>query len=69
VPLLLGSSVALAPAVWVLVGFAVALFGLVPRAAPAAWGLLGACFLLLYLAPLSGSAAGTCPSPSRSPRR
>jgi ABC-2 type transport system permease protein len=51
-PLLLGSSVALAPAVWVLVGLAFALFGLLPRAALAAWGLLGACFLLLYLGPL-----------------
>ena len=49
---LLGSAVALAPAVWVLVGVAVALFGVVPRAAPAAWGVLGACFLLLYLGPL-----------------
>lgn len=49
---LLGSAVALAPAVWVVVGVAVALFGLVPRAAPAAWGVLGACFLLLYLGPL-----------------
>jgi ABC-2 type transport system permease protein len=49
---LLGSSVAIAPAVWVLMGVAVALYGLVPRAAPAAWGVLGACLLLLYLGPL-----------------
>jgi ABC-2 type transport system permease protein len=49
---LLGSSVALAPAVWVLVGIAIALYGLLPRAAMAAWGFLGACFLLLYLGPL-----------------
>jgi len=51
-PLLLGSSLALAPAVWVLAGIAVALFGLLPRAAAAAWGVLGACFLLAYLGPL-----------------
>jgi ABC-2 type transport system permease protein len=51
-PLLLGSSLALAPAVWVLVGVAVALFGLVPRAASGAWGVLAACFLLAYLGPL-----------------
>ena len=43
-----------APAVWVLVGVAVALFGLVPRAALAAWGALGACFLLSLLGPLLG---------------
>jgi ABC-2 type transport system permease protein len=49
---LLGSSVALAPAVWVMIGIAIALYGLVPRAAVAAWGFLGACFLLLYLGPL-----------------
>ena len=51
-PLLLGSAVALAPAVWVLTGVAIALFGLAPRAAAGAWGALGACFLLLYLGPL-----------------
>src|ERR687892_37512 len=49
---LLGSSLALAPAVWVLAGAAVALFGFVPRAAPAAWGVLGACFLVAFLGPL-----------------
>jgi ABC-2 type transport system permease protein len=38
--------------VWVLIGVALALFGLVPRAAAAAWGFLGGCFLLLYLGPL-----------------
>jgi ABC-2 type transport system permease protein len=51
-PLLVGSAVALAPAVWVLAGAALALVGLLPRAALAAWGVLGACFLLLYLGPL-----------------
>ncbi len=51
-PVLVGSAVALAPAVWVLAGAAVALFGIAPRAMPAVWGLLGACFLLAYLGPL-----------------
>ena len=43
---LLGSALAQVPAVWVLAGVAVALFGLVPRLATAAWGALVA-FLLL----------------------
>jgi ABC-2 type transport system permease protein len=51
-PLLLASGLAMAPAMWVLAGVAVALFGLVPRAAAAAWGALGACFLVSYLGPL-----------------
>jgi len=53
-PELVGSSVALAPAVWVLIGVAVALFGLVPRAALAAWGALAACYLAAFLGPLLG---------------
>jgi ABC-2 type transport system permease protein len=40
------------PAVWVLIGVAVALFGLLPRGMTAAWGALAACFLLAYLGPL-----------------
>jgi ABC-2 type transport system permease protein len=54
VPELLAAGLAPVPAVWVLVGAAVALFGLVPRAAAAAWGLLGGCFLLSLLGPLLG---------------
>jgi ABC-2 type transport system permease protein len=54
VPSLVGSAVALAPAVWVLVGVAVALFGLVPRVVAAAWGFLGACYLAAFLGPLLG---------------
>jgi ABC-2 type transport system permease protein len=54
VPELVGSSVALAPAVWVLIGIAVALFGLLPRAAVAAWGFLAACYLAAFLGPLLG---------------
>lgn len=53
-PLLVGSSVALAPAVWVLIGLAVALFGFLPRAVAAAWGILGACYLAAFLGPLLG---------------
>ena len=53
-PLLVGSSVALANAVWVLIGVAVALFGLAPRLAAAAWGALAACYLAAFLGPLLG---------------
>jgi ABC-2 type transport system permease protein len=45
-PRLLGAAVAYAPAVWVLVGLAMALFGLAPRASAAVWGLLAFCFLV-----------------------
>jgi polyether ionophore transport system permease protein len=51
-PLLLGSALAYVPAVWVLTGLALALFGLAPRAAQAVWGALGACFLVTLLGPL-----------------
>ena len=54
VPLLVGSSVAIAPAVWVLIGLAVALFGLLPRAVAAVWGALAACYLAAFLGPLLG---------------
>ena len=53
-PELLAAGLVPVPAVWVLVGAAVALFGLVPRAAAAAWGVLGACFALSLLGPLLG---------------
>src|SRR5262249_56950576 len=43
---MLGAALVQLPAVWVLAGIAVALFGLVPRLAAAAWGALVA-FLLL----------------------
>jgi ABC-2 type transport system permease protein len=51
---LLAAGLVPTPAVWVLVGIAVALFGLAPRAVAAAWGALGACFLLSLLGPLLG---------------
>ena len=40
------------PAVWVLVGVAVALYGLSRRLAPAAWGVLAATFLVSEIGPL-----------------
>ena len=54
VPVLVGSSLALAPAMWVMIGVAVALFGLLPRAAAAAWAFLAACYLAAFLGPLLG---------------
>lgn len=51
-PRLLAAGLAPVPAVWVVIGAAVALFGLVPRAVVAAWGVLGACVLLTVLGPL-----------------
>jgi ABC-2 type transport system permease protein len=51
-PRLLWASLVAVPAVWVLIGVAALLFGVVPRAAAAAWGALGACFLLAFLGPL-----------------
>ncbi|MGH3980070.1 MAG: ABC transporter permease, partial [Pseudonocardiaceae bacterium] len=52
VPRLLGAALVGVPAVWVLVGFAVALFGLVPRATTAAWAGLGGCVVVALLGPL-----------------
>ena len=46
---LLGSALVQLPAVWVLAGIAVALFGLVPRLATAAWGALVAFLVLTEL--------------------
>ena len=53
-PRLLLAAVVPAPAVWVVIGATVALFGFVPRAAAAGWGVLGACVLLSILGPLLG---------------
>ena len=46
VPSVLGAAMIQIPAVWVVVGIAVALFGLVPRNSDAIWGVLVAFFLL-----------------------
>ena len=51
-PRLLGAQLASLPAVWVIAGIAVALFGLVPRAASLAWVALGGCFFLGLLGPI-----------------
>ena len=45
-PRLFAASLAYLPAVWLLIGVALALFGLAPRATLAAWGVLGACFVV-----------------------
>ena len=52
VPRLLGAALAYLPALWVLVGVAVVLFGLVPRVAAAAWAVLAGCVLVGLLGPL-----------------
>ncbi|USQ82523.1 ABC transporter permease [Streptomyces phaeoluteigriseus] len=49
-PILAGCLVQL-PAVWVVGGLAVLLYGLAPRLAPAAWGVAGAVLLLGWIGP------------------
>ncbi|MGH8776581.1 MAG: ABC transporter permease [Jiangellaceae bacterium] len=49
---LLGAALTHAPAVWVVAGATVALFGLVPRFAAAAWAVLGLGFVVLMFGPL-----------------
>jgi ABC-2 type transport system permease protein len=51
-PRLLGAQLASLPAVLVVAGIAVALFGLVPRAASLAWAALGGCFFIGLLGPI-----------------
>jgi ABC-2 type transport system permease protein len=51
---LLGSAMVQVPAVWVLTGIAVALFGLAPRLAMLAWGALAAFLLLTELGAFVG---------------
>jgi ABC-2 type transport system permease protein len=45
-PRLLGAALVQVPAVWVLAGVALALFGLAPRLLAGAWAVLGLCILL-----------------------
>jgi len=54
VPRLLGAALVQLPAAWVLAGFGIALFGLVPRFAALAWAGLVACVLSLTLGTLLG---------------
>jgi polyether ionophore transport system permease protein len=49
---LVGAAVAFAPALWVLVGVALVLFGFAPRATTAAWGVLAGCFVIGLFAEL-----------------
>jgi ABC-2 type transport system permease protein len=49
---LTGVALAYAPAVWVLVGLAAAIFGLVPRAMVAVWGALTLCAVVGLFGPL-----------------
>lgn len=46
VPRLLGAAVTYLPAVWVLVGLAIGLWGLFPRWSPAAWAAVVGCFVI-----------------------
>jgi ABC-2 type transport system permease protein len=46
---LLGASLVHLPAIWLFAGFAMALFGVVPRALPAAWVLFVASFVVGFL--------------------
>jgi ABC-2 type transport system permease protein len=51
-PRLIGASLAYAPALWVFVGIAAALVGLLPRAVGATWVLLGLVAFVGFLGPL-----------------
>lgn len=51
-PRIFWAAIVQLPAVWVLAGITVALFGLAPRLAAAAWGVLGMFLLLGQLGPL-----------------
>ena len=51
-PRLLAAAVAQVPAAWVLAGFALAVFGLLPRATLAAWAALALCLALAELGPV-----------------
>jgi len=46
VPRLLAAAVVYAPAMWLMIGLAVILFGFAPRWVDVAWGILAACFVI-----------------------
>jgi ABC-2 type transport system permease protein len=46
VPRLLGAAVVYAPAMWLMIGLAVTVFGFAPRWVDVAWGILAACFVI-----------------------
>jgi ABC-2 type transport system permease protein len=51
-PRLIGASLAYAPALWVFVGLAVAVFGIAPRLVGIAWGFLGLIAFIGFIGPL-----------------
>jgi len=53
-PQAIGAALVQVPAVWVVTGIAVAMFGLAPRFAPAAWGVLSALIVLFLVGSLEG---------------
>lgn len=54
-PTVLGTAAVQLPAVWLLAGVALALFGALPRFAPVAWGVLVAVIAVYLLGSLSGA--------------
>ncbi len=50
-PAVLGAALIQVPAVWLLGGVTVLLYGALPKAAPAAWGLVGICLALGWIGP------------------
>ena len=52
VPTLLGAALVHLPAVWLLAGVAVALYGLAPRAMAVSWAVLAGCFVIGFFGPL-----------------
>lgn len=54
VPHLVGDALVYAPAMWLLVGFTVALVGLAPRGAVASWAILTVCLVVGLLGPALG---------------
>jgi ABC-2 type transport system permease protein len=52
VPRLLGAAVVYAPAMWLMIGIVVAVFGFAPRWADVAWGVLAACLVVGLLGPV-----------------
>jgi ABC-2 type transport system permease protein len=54
VPSLLGAPLVYAPAMWIMVGLAIALDGLVPRWVGASWAVLAACLVVGFLGAVLG---------------
>lgn len=50
-PAVLGASLVQLPAVWLLGGVTVLLYGALPKAAAAGWGLVGLCLALGWIGP------------------